>query len=81
MEKRLAIGLIEAINGLLQLAKCMARSFRSYKHFQVMDYVKAAKLKPQLPLALPTRNSEKAFKLCNQKLSNQTCKWLIVFRQ
>lgn len=54
MEKRHAIGLIEAMNGLLQLAKRMARGFRSYKHFEVMAYVKAAKLKPQLPLVLPT---------------------------
>ena len=33
---RVTDGLIEAINDLLQLAKRMARGFRSYKHFQVM---------------------------------------------
>ena len=49
MERSHAIGLIEAINELLQLAKRMARGFRSYKHFQVMAYLKAAKLKPQVP--------------------------------
>jgi transposase len=54
LETRVTNGLIEAINGLLQLAKRMARGFRSFKHFQVMAYLKAAKLKPQLPSVLPT---------------------------
>lgn len=54
LETRVTNGLIEAINGLLQLAKRMARGFRSFKHFQVMAYLKAAKLRPQLPSVLPT---------------------------
>ena len=54
MERSHAIGLLEAINELLQLAKRMARGFRSYKHFKVMAYLKAAKLKPQLPSVQPT---------------------------
>ncbi len=54
LETRVTNGLIEAINGLLQLAKRMARGFRSLKHFQIMAYLKAAKLKPQLPSVLPT---------------------------
>lgn len=54
LETRVTNGLIEAINGLLQLAKRMARGFRSFRHFQVMAYLKAAKLKPELPSVLPT---------------------------
>jgi transposase len=36
------------------LAKRMARGFRSFRHFQIMAYLKAAKLKPELPAVLPT---------------------------
>jgi transposase len=54
LETRVTNGLIEAINGLLQLAKRMARGFRSFRHFQIMAYLKAAKLKPELPAVLPT---------------------------
>jgi transposase len=53
-ETKLTNGLMEAINGLLQLAKRMARGFRSFRHFQIMAYLKAAKLKPELPAVLPT---------------------------
>ena len=54
LETRVTNKLIKAINGLLQMAKRMARGFRSFKHFQDMAYLKAAKLKPQLPAVLPT---------------------------
>ncbi|MCX7869198.1 MAG: transposase [Terrimicrobiaceae bacterium] len=54
LETRVTHGLIEAIKGLPQLAKRMARGFRSCRHFQVMSYLKAAKLKPELPSVLPT---------------------------
>jgi transposase len=54
LETRVTNGLIEAINGLLQLAKRMARGFRCFRHFQIMAYLKAAKLKPELPAVLPT---------------------------
>jgi transposase len=54
LETRVTNGPIEAINGLLQLAKRMARGFRSFRLFQIMAYLKAAKLKPKLPAALPT---------------------------
>jgi transposase len=40
LETRLTNGLIEAINGLLQLAKRLARGFRSFKTFQLMGYSK-----------------------------------------
>jgi transposase len=54
LETRVTNGLIKAINGLLQLAKRMARNLFYFKHFQVMAYLKSAKLKPQLPSVLST---------------------------
>ena len=45
LETRMTNGVIEAINGLLQLAKRLARGFRSFKTFQIMGYLKAGKLK------------------------------------
>jgi transposase len=54
LETRLTNGLIEAINGLLQLAKRLARGFRSFKTFQLMGYLKAGKLKLNTPSLLPT---------------------------
>lgn len=54
METRLTNGLIEAINGLLQLAKRMARGFRSFVYFQTMAYLKCAKLQLDLPQLSPT---------------------------
>jgi len=54
LETRITNGLIEAINGLLQLAKRLARGFRSFRNFQNMAYLKAAKLKLALPQVLPT---------------------------
>lgn len=49
MKTRITNGLIEAINGLLQLAKRLARGFRSFKNFRIMAYLKAANLKLNIP--------------------------------
>ena len=54
LETGLTNGLVEAINGLLQLAKRMARGFRSFTYFQTVAYLKTAKLKLHLPSILPT---------------------------
>jgi transposase len=54
IETRVTNGVIEAINGLLQLAKRLARGFRSFKTFQLMGYLKAGKLKLTLPQLAPT---------------------------
>jgi transposase len=49
LETRVTNGVIEAVNGLLQLAKRMARGFRTSTHFRLMALLKAGRL----PLALP----------------------------
>ncbi len=49
METRLTNGLIEAINGLLQLAKRMARGFRSFTNFRTVAYLKTSHLQLNLP--------------------------------
>jgi transposase len=49
IETRVTNGLIEAINGLLQLAKRLARGFRSFKNFRTMAYLKASHLRINLP--------------------------------
>jgi transposase len=49
MRTRLTNGAMEAINGLLQLAKRLARGFRSLRHFRIMAYLKAGKLQLDLP--------------------------------
>lgn len=49
METRITNGLIEAINGLLQLAKRLARGFRSFENFRTMAYLKASHLQLNLP--------------------------------
>lgn len=54
METRLTNGLIEAINGLLQLAKRMARGFRSFATFRTMAYLKTAHLNLNIPNLKPT---------------------------
>jgi transposase len=54
MKTRITNGLIEAINGLLQLAKRLARGFRSFKNFRIMAYLKAANLKLNIPPLSPT---------------------------
>jgi transposase len=42
--KTLTNGAIEAVNGMLQLAKPLARGFRSPRYFRIMAYLKAAGL-------------------------------------
>ena len=54
LETRVTNGVMEAINGLLQLAKRMARGFRSIRHFRIMALLKAGRLCLQLPSLLPT---------------------------
>ncbi len=54
VETRVTNGIIEAINGLLQLAKRAARGYRSFRYFQTIAYLKAAKLKLDLPPLSPT---------------------------
>ena len=54
LETRVTNGVIEAINGLLQLAKRMARGFRSFRNFRIMALLKAGRLQLQLPSLLPT---------------------------
>lgn len=54
LETRVTNGVIEAINGLLQLAKRLARGFRSFANFRLMALLKAGRLKLDLPTVLPT---------------------------
>jgi len=54
MQTRVTNGAIEAVNGLIQLAKRMARGFRSFRNFQLMAYLKAGKLRLNLPSLSPT---------------------------
>jgi transposase len=54
LETRVTNGVIEALNGVLQLAKRMARGFRSFANFRIMALLKAGGLELQLPSLLPT---------------------------
>jgi len=54
LKTRVTNGAIEAINGLLQLAKRSARGYRSLRNFQVMAYLKAGQLDLQIPSLRPT---------------------------
>ena len=54
LETRVTNGVIEAVNGLLQLAKRMARGFRSFRNFRIMALLKAGHLQLQLPSLSPT---------------------------
>lgn len=49
MLTRVTNGRMEAINGIIQLAKRMARGFRNFNNFRAIAYLKAAKLKLDLP--------------------------------
>ncbi len=49
LKTRITNGSIEAVNGLLQLAKCLARGFRSLRYFCIMAYLKASHLRLNLP--------------------------------
>ncbi len=53
LQSRITNGTIEAINGLIQLAKRMARGFRSFRYLRIAAFLKAGKLRLDLP-ALPT---------------------------
>ena len=54
LRTRVTNGLIEAVNGLLQLAKRSARGFRSFKNFRLIALLKAGRLDLNLPRVLPT---------------------------
>lgn len=54
LQTRVTNGVIEAINGLLQLAKRMARGFRSFRNFRLMALLKAGRLPLDLPALSPT---------------------------
>ena len=54
LETRVTNGVIEAVNGLLQLAKRLARGFRSFRNFRLMALLKAGRLHLALPTLLPT---------------------------
>ena len=54
LQTRVTNGVIEAVNGLLQLAKRMARGFRSFANFRLMALLKAGKLRLDLPALSPT---------------------------
>jgi transposase len=54
METRLTNGAMEAINGVLQLAKRIARGFRNFHYFRLAAYLKAGKLNLETPRLLPT---------------------------
>ena len=45
---------IEAVNGLLQMAKRIARGFRNFHYFRIAAYLKASRLNLQVPHPLPT---------------------------
>jgi transposase len=51
---RITQGAVEAINGIIQLAKRRARGFRNFSFLRTVAYLVAAKLKFQLPSLLPT---------------------------
>lgn len=54
MQTRVTNGVIEALNGILQLAKRMARGFRSFATFRTIALLKAGRLQLSLPALLPT---------------------------
>lgn len=54
MHHRLTNAAIEAINGVIQLAKRMARGFRSFHKLRAIVYLRAAHLQFNLPSPLPT---------------------------
>ncbi|WP_231363736.1 ISL3 family transposase [Verrucomicrobium sp. 3C] len=50
LQSRVTNRLIEAINGLIQLAKRMARGFRSFRRLRIAAFLKAGKLRLDLPI-------------------------------
>ncbi|MGC1481648.1 MAG: ISL3 family transposase [Chthoniobacterales bacterium] len=53
METRLTNAAIEAVNGLLQISKRIARGFRVFHYFRLSAYLKASHLNINLPHPLP----------------------------
>lgn len=53
-ETRLTNAAIEAINGILQMAKRAARGFRNFYYFRLTAYLKAGRLNLETPHILPT---------------------------
>ena len=53
-ECRITQGAIEAINGIIQLAKRRARGFRNFLYLRTIAYWVAGQLKANLPSYLPT---------------------------
>ena len=51
---RITQGAIEAVNGIIQLAKRRARGFRNFVYLRVIAYWVAGQLKANLPSYLPT---------------------------
>ena len=63
-DSKIANGLIEGINSLVQATKAKARGYRSIRNLKAMVYLLAGKLDLQLPALktfLPTPNSEEPF--------------------
>jgi transposase len=54
METRLTNAAIEAVNGILQMAKRMARGFRNFRYFRIAAYLKAGHLNICEPHFSPT---------------------------
>jgi transposase len=54
METRLTNAAIEAVNGILQMAKRMARGFRNFQYFRIAAYLKAGHLNICPPHFSPT---------------------------
>ena len=54
LETRLTNAAIEAVNGLLQMTKRIARGFRNFHYFRIAAYLKASRLNLQVPHPLPT---------------------------
>jgi transposase len=44
---------IEAVNGIIQLAKRMARGFKNFVYFRTASYLRAGRLKFELPVSAP----------------------------
>jgi transposase len=54
LQKGIIQGAIEAINGIIQLAKRRARGFRNFLLLRTIAYWVAGQLKANLPSNLPT---------------------------
>ena len=54
LQTRLTNAAIDAVNGLLQMTKRIARGFRNFHYFLIATYLKAGRLNLQIPHPLPT---------------------------